>query len=38
MSDGYWEIIGMVKDDKSLKALTAIELGPKLGQSRVPSK
>lgn len=33
LSDGYWEIIGLVKDDKSLKALTAIELGPKLGMS-----
>lgn len=31
LSDGYWEIIGLVKDDKSLKALTAIELGPELG-------
>jgi hypothetical protein len=31
LTEGYYEIIGTVKDDKSVKALTSIELGPKLG-------
>lgn len=35
LTDGYYEIIGTVKDDKSVKALTSIELGPKLGKSRL---
>jgi len=35
LTEGYYEIIGSVKEDKSVKALTSIELGPTLGQSRV---
>ena len=31
LSEGYYEIIGTVKEDKSVKALTSIELGPSLG-------
>jgi hypothetical protein len=33
LTDGYYEIIGSVKEDKSVKALTSIELGPSLGRS-----
>jgi hypothetical protein len=33
LTDGYYEIIGNVKEDKSVKALTSIELGPNLGKS-----
>ncbi len=33
MEDKYVEIIGMVKDDNSVKALTSINLGNNLGQS-----
>lgn len=36
LTDGYYEIIGSVKDDKSVKALTSIELGPSLGMSFSP--
>jgi hypothetical protein len=36
LTDGYYEIIGSVKEDKSVKALTSIELGPSLGRSRSP--
>jgi hypothetical protein len=32
LTDGYYEIIGNVKEDKSVKALTSIELGPQLGE------
>jgi replication factor A3 len=32
LADGYYEIIGTVKDDLTVKALTSIELGPKLGE------
>jgi hypothetical protein len=32
LTEGYYEIIGSVKDDKSVKALTSIELGPNLGK------
>jgi hypothetical protein len=32
LTEGYYEIIGSVKDDKSVKALTSIELGPTLGK------
>lgn len=31
LSDGYYEIIGSVKDDRSIKALTSIELGGNVG-------
>jgi hypothetical protein len=34
LTEGYYEIIGSVKDDKSVKALTSIELGPNLGKRR----
>lgn len=32
LSDGYYEIIGSVRDDLTLKALTSIALGDKLGE------
>ena len=32
LSEGYYEIIGSVKEDKSVRALTSIELGPTLGK------
>lgn len=32
LTEGYYEIIGSVKEDKSVKALTSIELGPNLGK------
>jgi hypothetical protein len=33
MQNEYVEIIGMVKDDLSVKALTSINLGERLGES-----
>jgi len=33
IADTYVEIIGMVKDDKTVKALTSINLGNTLGES-----
>jgi hypothetical protein len=36
LSDGFYEIIGSVKEDRSIKALTSIELGSSVGRSPRP--